>query len=158
VRWGIASVALVAVLAEIHPRLPFVPVELRPDPIYSYFEGCPPAVLAELPTGPARGVIDTDFQYIYASTFHWQRLLNGMSGFIPASKLEFAEAVVDFPDDRAMALLASRRTDYVMVHERYYGGERYAAVVARVAERADLREVSRSKQHGFETRLYQVVR
>jgi hypothetical protein len=158
VRWAIAGLAAVVLLVEVRPRLPFVPVDLRPEPIYAYFDGRPAAVLAELPTGPARGVVDTDFQYMYASTFHWQRLLNGVSGFMPLSKSEFAEAMEHFPDDRAMAVLVARGTDYLMVHELYYGRERYATVIAAAGARRDLREVSRSSHGGFETRLYQVVR
>jgi hypothetical protein len=157
VRWAIAGLAAVVLLIEVRPRLPSVPVDLTPDPIYAYFDGCQTAVLAELPTGSARGVVDTDFQYMYASTFHWQRLLNGVSGFIPISKLEFAEAMEDFPDDRAMALLVSRGTDYVMVHELYYGRSRYATVIAAADARRGFREVSRSTHGGFETRLYRIV-
>jgi hypothetical protein len=157
-RWVVAGLAAIVLLVEVRPRLPFVSVDLRPDPIYAYFDGRPTGVLAELPTGQASGVVDTDFQYMYASTFHWQRLLNGVSGFIPLSKFEFQEAVADFPDDRAMNLLVSRRTDYVMVHELYYGRERYATVIATADGRRDLREVSRSRHGGFETRLYQIVR
>ena len=160
VRWAVAGIAVLAVLVEVRPQLPFVGVDLRPNPVYAYFDGRPAGVLAELPTGLPSGetLVDADFHYLYSSTFHWQRLLNGMSGFIPVSKVEFAEAAAEFPDDRVMALLISRRTDYVMVHEQYYGRRRYAAVIAAVAGRPDLREVSRSTQGGFEARLYRVVR
>jgi hypothetical protein len=45
-----------------------------------------------------------------------------------------------------------------MVHELYYGRERYATVIATADARRNLREVSRSSHGGFETRLYRIVR
>jgi hypothetical protein len=157
VRWTAAGLAVVVVLVEMRPILPYERVSTRPDAIYAWFNHRPPAVLAELPPG-ASGMPDPEFLYLYASTFHWQRLVNGTSGFIPPSYWEFWDAMAGFPDDRAMALLAARGTDYVMVHEQFYGPRLYRAVVDRAAGRADLREVARGRQGSFEARLYQVVR
>jgi hypothetical protein len=158
VRWIITGLAVLIVSVETRNWLPAVPVEMAPDPIYAYFNGRPPAVLAELPTGIGRVGLDPDFRYLYASTFHWQRLLNGMSGFTPRSYDEFASATARFPDDRAMALIVSRHVDYVAIHEEFWGRARFQSVAMRAAERADLREVARSQHNGFESRLYQIVR
>jgi hypothetical protein len=157
VRWVVAGLAVLVILVESRPVLWYQPVSTKPAAIYAWFNGRPPAVLAELPPG-TRKELNREFLYLYASTFHWQRLLNGTSGFTPASYWEFSDAMADFPDDRAMALLAARGTDYVMVHEQFYGPGPYRSVVTRAAERSDLREVSRAREGRFEVRLYQIVR
>jgi hypothetical protein len=157
-RWLLAALASIVMLVESRPLLPFVHVSTEPNPIYAWFDGRPPAVVAELPPGNHE-TLDIEFGYLYASTFHWQRLVNGSSGFTPPSYWDFADAVVGFPDDRAMALLAQRGVDYVLVHEDGYGGRAlYRAVVARATERRALREVSRAEQGGYEVRLYQVLK
>lgn len=76
---------------------------------------------------------------------------------VPASDWEFSDAMAGFPDDRAMALLAARGTNYVIGHEEFYG-IRYPGVVSRAGRRIDLREVSRARSRGFEARLYELVR
>ena len=158
VRWATAGLAIVVVLVEVRPILPYEPISTKADPIYAWFNGRPTAVLAELPPGPTTDEPDPDFLYLYASTFHWQRLVNGTSGFRPPSSLEFSEAMAGFPDDRAMALLSARGVDYVMVHEQFYGPRRYRAVVDRAGRSRGLREVSRGRQGSFEARLYEIVR
>jgi hypothetical protein len=149
--------AVGVVLVEMRPTLPYVPVSTTPEPIYAWFDGRPPAVLAELPPGPTSEPPGPDFLYLYASTFHWQRLVNGTSGFRPPSSFEFSEAMGGFPNDRAMAVLRAHGTDYVIIHEEFYG-VRYQSAVLRASRRPDLRELSRMRQRGFEVRLYQIVR
>jgi hypothetical protein len=42
---------------------------------------------------------------MYYSTFHWQSLLNGYSGFFPPSYGQLMNAMRAFPDDESMHAL-----------------------------------------------------
>ena len=54
----------------------------------------PTSVIFEFPTGAME-----DPEYLYYSTFHWQYLVNGYSGFFPPSYRQIVNAVRDFPDE-----------------------------------------------------------
>jgi hypothetical protein len=158
-RWALAALFVGVVLLESRAILPpFLHVNTEPNPIYAWFDGRPPSVLAEVPPGTAES-LDVEFGYLYASTFHWQRLVNGSSGFQPPSYWTFLDAMAGFPDDRSMAFLRGRGVEYVAVHEQnYFWRQVYRRVVAEAAARADLREIRRADLGGDEARLYQVLR
>jgi hypothetical protein len=91
--------------------------------------------------------------YMYYSTFHWQHLVNGYSGFFPRSYLALRYAMRDFPTDAAFDALRQHGTRYLVVHgERLYGG-RYEELLTDLGRRPDLELLSRSPaerqgQHG----------
>ena len=66
----------------------------------------PTSVIFEFPTGAME-----DPEYLYYSTFHWQYLVNGYSGFFPPSYQKVVNAVRGFPDDPSMNMI--RRTGCV---------------------------------------------
>ena len=80
------------------------------------------AAIVELPLGePA-----FDIRYVFYSTRHWRRLVNGYSGGAPAEYGLLSEALKElFHDpDRAWAALASSGATHVVVHEAsYLGGD-----------------------------------
>jgi hypothetical protein len=81
-------------ILRIHDDAPHVPA------IYSSVT--PDMVLAEFP-------LDQDFDYMYFSTFHWARLVNGYSGFTPASYIRLHEYLVgEFPSKVALQALRER--------------------------------------------------
>ena len=55
----------------------------------------PTSVIFEFPTGAME-----DPEYLYYSTFHWQHLVNGYSGFFPPSYVKIVNAVRGFPTKR----------------------------------------------------------
>ena len=92
----------------------------------------PSTVIAELPLGePA-----FDVRYMFASTRHWKRLVNGYSGGVPPDYERLAEALQDVlaphspADDRAWDSLASTGARTVVVHEAFYTSGRGAAMTA----------------------------
>jgi len=98
----------------------------------------PTAVLFEFPTS----ALD-DPAYLYYSTFHWQSLVNGYSGFFPPSYRRLAAAVQNFPDEPSMDAIKSHGTRYLVIHgERLYGG-RYEQLLPMLDRRRDLTLVSR---------------
>src|SRR4029077_4855098 len=103
-------------------------VPTSPLPVYAdmtrHNTDNPTATLAEFPVS----AVD-DATYMYYSTFHWQHLLNGYSGFSPPSYRKYARAMETMPGAAAIQYLKRRETHYLIVHgERLYGG-RYDQIV-----------------------------
>lgn len=77
-----ALVAAVLVLTAIEYRtapIDFPPVEKEPAPVYRWLAGVRPGgAVLELPIG-----FDFDAEHVFRSPVHWQRLINGYSGFAP---------------------------------------------------------------------------
>ncbi len=92
-------------------------------PIYGYLARLPAsAVVIELPLGePA-----FDVRYMFYSTTHWRRLVNGYSGGFPAEYLFLAESLRDTLSRpaRARDALAASTATHAVVHESFYLGDR----------------------------------
>jgi hypothetical protein len=125
------------------PGLAALPALRREVPaMYEYVASLAPAdVIVELPLGePA-----FDVRYMYASTRHWRRLVNGYTGGQPAeyalldltlqeiqrrtappARLQPPEAPTAEPVSReelAWGVLRSTRATHAVVHEAYYAGD-----------------------------------
>ena len=75
-------------------------VETSPEArcAYAWLKVQPPGVVMEWPTPRASSLYLThEPRYMYNSTFHWQRLVNGYSGFYPPSFILLVEAMDSFP-------------------------------------------------------------
>lgn len=115
----------------------------------------PTAQLFEFPASPK-----DDPTYMYYSTFHWQSLVNGYSGFFPPSYVRLTDAMENFPDNDSIEAMKEHGTRYLLVHGERLAGDRYEAVLPRLDRRPDLTLVSRRPamregQHG-EISLYRV--
>jgi hypothetical protein len=96
-------------------------------PVYRFVARLPAsAVLLELPLGePA-----FDIRYMFYSTTHWRRLVNGYSGGEPADYEFLTQALEDMPTRPArawQAVVASAAT-HVVVHEASYKADRGRSV------------------------------
>lgn len=113
----VIAVAFCAVLiAEYRVRpLMLVPYPNSAPPVYAWLASQPPGVVADMPmtADPSRGA---DPHYAYMSTFHWQPIVNGYSGFFPASYLDRLSQVRGFPDQRSINQLREDGVRYVVVH------------------------------------------
>jgi hypothetical protein len=98
----------------------------------------PTAILFEFPTRAAN-----DPTYLYYSTFHWQTLINGYSGFFPPLYLHLRQAIQDFPEPPSMDAIKDRGARYLIVHGEYLYGDRYETLIPQLDRRTDLRLVSR---------------
>jgi hypothetical protein len=85
-------------------------------------QGSPPATIVEVPMIFAQDAHYQDPIYMYYSTFHWQTLVNGYSGFFPPSYLQLAAFMRTFPDQRSRDALRERGVRYAVIH-----GERLEA-------------------------------
>src|SRR5262249_46326364 len=113
-------------------------------------------VLLELPlTSPD---IAQASVYMYFSTFHWHRLVNGYSGFSPRWYPELLNRMAAFPDDSTIEDLRRRGVDYVILHGAFYAPDDYQRVATQLDERRDVHLEAVTHWELEETRLYRVVK
>jgi len=98
----------------------------------------PTSVIFEFPTGAMQ-----DPFYLYYSTFHWQYLVNGYSGFFPPSYQKVVYAMRGFPDETSMTVIGSHGVRYLVIHGEFLPRGRYERLIALIERRPDLKLVSR---------------
>ena len=147
----------VAALAEGHStpvhltRIAEAPPSIYADLLRDKGAG-PPAIIVEVPM-----LVGDDQIYMYYSTFHWQTLLNGYSGFFPPSYLRLVGFMRGFPDARSLAELRARGAGYAVIH-----GERLeSAAYQRLIQESDacqcgLTLVARRPWDNREISLYRI--
>jgi hypothetical protein len=155
VRAAVLALLLSGVFVEYRsvPRLRAIATQ--PPPIYDALPAGQSNVLLELP------LLDVDITleplYMYFSTFHWNTLVNGYSGFSPPSYVELRDRLARFPDAAALAEIRRRRVTHIVLHGGLYREGEYAALVARIDECRDLeRIITVAPPQGKEMRLYRV--
>jgi hypothetical protein len=160
-RRGLLVVLAAAMLAEYASKPMDIEImPLAPPPAYADImrdkRDSPDATLFEFPISPG-----DDSTYLYYSTFHWQRLVNGYSGFFPASYEAAVTAVRRFPDEASMSAIKAHQTRYLVIHGERLQGARYETLIPDLDKRPDLTLLSRTPaarpgQHG-EISVYRVV-
>jgi hypothetical protein len=158
-RWPRANTAvflalLAPILIESWPNIRLEPVWSEPPAIYERLKDQPPSVLAEFPTPATTGMVGSDTRYLYFSTFHWQKLLNGYSGFMPPSYFEFLERTGDFPSPASLSYLRERGVQYITWHGAFTTPGRYERTSALLDARPDLELVATAPWGRSESRLY----
>jgi hypothetical protein len=116
-RWAtaVAWAVLVGVHVEaLRAPLGFIPASL-PPPEYSVLAGERRAIVAEFPFYHPRQVFG-NAQYMLNSTSHWKPLVNGYSGFLPASYGAHYGELQGFPDERSLKALRDLLVTHVVVH------------------------------------------
>ncbi len=109
---GVIAVVLVNVENARAP-MAFVRFEGIP-PIYATLADQPDAIVAELPF-PEPGRVAANARAVHASTRHWKPLLNGYSGFTPASYVQHYLAFRSFPDPSSVAALRDAGVTHIVV-------------------------------------------
>jgi hypothetical protein len=154
------TAAVLGILAlESFPSLPIEPVWPKPPSIYGSLQEGQAQVLAEFPMAQREEDFAIDTRYQYFSIGHWQRMVNGNSGFFPRSYYELIERVRDFPDDRAIHYLRERGVTHVGVHGAFYYDERrFRQVAEQLDARTDLEMIASTRWAGSESRLYRFAK
>jgi hypothetical protein len=156
--WAATALA-VAVIAAANIEALRAPFE------YRRFHGIPrvyslladeagPVVLVETPFYPARAVFE-NAEYVLASTAHWRPLMNGYSGFTPASYRKFADTFWYFPEERAIQAMQQAGVTHVMLHPLRFGHEA-ERVVATVEGRSEFERVAMEPVAHGNVRLYRL--
>jgi hypothetical protein len=122
--------------------LVLVPYTNHAPPLYAWLAGQPRGVVAELPMAP-RQMLSSDAEYAYMSTFHWQPIVNGYSGFHPASYLGRAEALRHFPNDSAIARLRADGVGYLVLHLERFAADQRVLMLEIITRRHRMAELGR---------------
>ena len=77
------------------------------------------------------------------STKHWRPMLNGYSGFRPASYEKSYEAARAFPAQESLIALHERGVTHVIVHRNALGQDR----VAQIPNVHELQEIASRRRH-----------
>ena len=111
----LTAAALILVTTEaLRTPVPYSPPHLTPA-AYSVLTLEPNGVLVELPLyEPA--AFQQNAPYMLHSIVHWRPILNGYSGFLPASYITHYERLRGFPDEATLAYLREIGVTHVAVH------------------------------------------
>jgi hypothetical protein len=138
VRQALAAAIGLVLVAE-YASAPSIAPAPSPSKVDALLARKPPSVVVELPLLSRRATWGSlDYQYMYQSTPHFQRMLNGYSGYVPPSYYAMRQALSSFPDDASMKFLRDRRVDYVVVRSGLYEGSEGIELTHRIAQRRDL--------------------
>jgi hypothetical protein len=111
-------------------------------------------VIVETPV-PENEIGNTPFMYF--SLWHWARLVNGYSGFIPKSYADFQKAMLLFPDAQSLDALRRRGVTYVSVNCGLVNDPRCEALAETMRRSKALRLTADGTWMSHTVQLYEVV-
>jgi hypothetical protein len=122
---GLAAALLVTLEAARFP-MGYVPAYVVPSVYRALLTEAPGAVV-ELPLPPP-AAFDRNAPYMLNSTVHWRPLVNGYSGFLPASYHDRRVDLAMFPDADTLAVLRRLGVRYVALHRAEFSTRRENAL------------------------------
>jgi hypothetical protein len=143
------ALALIGCSVGLYPVRTAEPV----NPVYDRLAVLPRAPVVEFPFFERHEAF-RHTAYMVASTYHWQRLVNGYSDHMPPAAYENMEKLPTFPGTEAWQVLSALRVRYVVVHWNVYGGEAGRVRAEVEAQRTSLRPMVDTP----DATLYEVVR
>ena len=115
------------------------PIAYRPfagvPRLYALLRAEPHVVLAEVPFYPRHAAVE-NADYVLNSTAHWRPLMNGYSGYTPASYTAYADIFWYFPEAHAIDAMRRAGVTHVMVHRDRFGADG-PDVIRQLSARAD---------------------
>jgi hypothetical protein len=151
-REAIVVLGLLMCIEYLSHNIPMMRIPLTPPQAYADVlrdnAGNPTTTLFEFPISA-----QDDPTYMYYSTFHWQHLANGYSGFFPPSHIFLVNQAQTLPDDWPVSVIKSHGARYLLIHGERLFGNRYTELTEGLSRRNDMTLVSRSPaeregQHG----------
>ena len=116
--------AILIVVANVEAlRAPFEYQRFTGTPrLYTLLADEPHVVLVEVPFYPRQAAFE-NAEYVLNSAAHWRPLMNGYSGYTPASYSTHADLFWHFPRDFAIDAMRRAGVTHVMVHPERFGHE-----------------------------------
>ena len=142
------TVLALALLAEYRTTLDswFV-LPPRPPEVYRWLALQPRSVVAEVPIARADSLhAIADGIYMYNSTWHWQPIVNGYSGYFPKTFIELAENTENFPDEHSIQYLKRRGVDLLVIHGSMMDPEKFGEMTAALLARPDIEAMARFQE------------
>jgi hypothetical protein len=131
-RRRLAGFALCALaVLDMSSRWPAVEVP-PPATTYTMLRSLRPGAVVELPFFWRPIDFHRHARYMFYSTYHWQRLINGYSDYIPPDFVEMAVPLSSFPNPEGFQILRARRARYVVFHPGLYASASRAALMTRL--------------------------
>ena len=141
---GAATLALVTAEAA-RPPIPYTEFDGIPG-IYRWLAHVPgPVVLVEVPFYPPEAIFQ-NAEYVLNSTAHWRPLMNGYSGYTPASYRAVAWPFWNFPAAWSIAAMRQAGVTHLIVHPDRFEPEG-AAVLAAALASPDLERLAVSRRN-----------
>jgi hypothetical protein len=95
--------------------------------------------------------------FMFWSTYHWHRLVNGYSGYLPGDVIDTMAMMRTFPDDPSVARLEELKVRYVLIHQAFYQRDDYAELMFEIAGRPELIPSGRYRDWvGGDTQIFEV--
>jgi len=93
---------------------------------------------------------------MYFSIWHWRPMVNGYSGFIPASYDALLAGVATFPDAAALQFLRAAGVTHVAVNCRLWELHVCVSTMGRLDLAASVRRVAHADWYGAPSALYEL--
>jgi hypothetical protein len=163
-RFSSASAQMVAaacvtafLIVDAWPHSDRLPVWRSPPSVYAALPS-QGSVLFEFPVHSPADRFSENLPYMYFSMWHWRPMVNGYSGFIPASYDALLQRVSTFPDPPALKYLESVGVTHIALHCRLWEPDVCASTMARLDATAGLRRLARAEWYGATSTLYELSR
>lgn len=142
-RLVLLGLLLTAVLSEYITTVTLAQYPNSAPPVYRLLASQPPGVVAEFPAPGIQSLPGQDPKYAYMSIFHWKPLVNGYSGFYPATYLRRLLDLRRFPDPFSLRVLRRADVRYLVIHESGYGEDRgtYEAILSTLDQAEGMRSL-----------------
>ena len=148
VRNAMAALLAVFLIGEYFTSLgAWLTVPRQPAEVYRWLAKQPRSVVVEVPFARAdRLHAIADGLYMFNSTYHWQPIVNGYSGFFPKSFYEMSLYMRTFPDDESIAYLRKRGVEVIVVHGALLGPDEFGATTSALIARPDIEAVAQFQE------------
>jgi hypothetical protein len=145
IRVAATIVMCLALLAEYRTRMEsWYTFPDRPAQVYRWLAAQPRSVVAEVPFARADALHSIpDGVYMFNSTWHWQPIVNGYSGFFPKTFIDLAEHTASFPDERSIAYLKQRGVDLLVIHGNLMDPEDFGDMTSTLLARPDIEALAK---------------
>jgi hypothetical protein len=154
----VAAACLTAlIIVDGWPHSDALPVWRSPPTIYAALPARG-SVLFEFPVHSPADRFSENLPYMYFSMSHWRPMVNGYSGFIPASYDALLKNVTAFPETPALKYLESIGVTHIALHCRLWEPDVCASTMARLDATTGLRRLARAEWYGAPSTLYELSR
>ena len=153
---GVVATGLIAfAVFELKPSYELMPTPTTMPAVYDALPDSGDAIIVDIPLPTHDGEYWIDPTYLYYSTFHGRRMLNGFSGFFPVWYPRLVVASREFPSDDSIAVFKKAGAQFAVVHEEFYGN-RWQEIVDAMDKRQDLELLAARPSVAGEKRLYRL--
>jgi hypothetical protein len=154
-----AAVAIMTALiaVDLWPKLVLEQVWRAPPAVYEYLPRDRPVVLAEFPMHEHVGNFTENLPFMYFSTWHWQNMVNGYSGFTPRDYPGLVARVENIPTPEAVDALQEADVTHVTMNcALYFSREGCTELMAAVDRSPRFRLVTRTLWHAAPVSLWEL--